>query len=197
MHKLPINLKSNYTQQLIDINLSKPEQYFCTKWLQYYWDFSYKYHHDPFLSSSLPLFLGKLQEKKQSVQQQTQARFSVNLLYKMNSLSPGPDKPAVQAIQLNPYQIQENQRNNNFMVKGNDQSEYNSTSSKVSRTLQSKPASGQSWVPVFEQLENEIKRRHYSPKTLKAYCTWTRQFQGYTKSKDYQHLYRINLKVLG
>jgi len=30
--------------------------------------------------------------------------------------------------------------------------------------------------------------RHYSPKTLKAYRTWTRQLQGYTKSKDYQEL---------
>ncbi|MBE9525853.1 MAG: integron integrase [Proteobacteria bacterium] len=43
-------------------------------------------------------------------------------------------------------------------------------------------------MPVYKQLENEIKLRHYSPKTLKAYRTWTRQLQGYTKSKDYQNL---------
>ncbi|WP_198263259.1 integron integrase [sulfur-oxidizing endosymbiont of Gigantopelta aegis] len=54
---------------------------------------------------------------------------------------------------------------------------------------QSSPeTSVQSWVPVYKQLENEIKLRHYSPKTLKAYRTWTRQLQGYTKSKNYQNL---------
>lgn len=44
---------------------------------------------------------------------------------------------------------------------------------------------GSSWVYVFDQLENEIKLRHYSPKTLKAYRGWAMQFQTFTKSKDY------------
>jgi len=41
---------------------------------------------------------------------------------------------------------------------------------------------------VFDRLLSEIKIRHYSPKTLKAYRGWTRQFQGFTKSKDYNLL---------
>jgi len=32
-------------------------------------------------------------------------------------------------------------------------------------------------------LENEIKVRHYSPKTLKSYRTWVRKLQTYTQSK--------------
>jgi integron integrase len=47
---------------------------------------------------------------------------------------------------------------------------------------------GTSWVFVFDQLIIEIKIRHYSPKTLKAYRVWIRQFQTFTKSKDYQKL---------
>ena len=45
-----------------------------------------------------------------------------------------------------------------------------------------------SWVFVFDQLVSEIKLRHYSPKTLKAYRGWIRQFQTFTKSKDYKTL---------
>ena len=35
---------------------------------------------------------------------------------------------------------------------------------------------GSSWVFVYEALNSEIKIRHYSPKTLKSYQSWTRHF---------------------
>jgi integron integrase len=44
------------------------------------------------------------------------------------------------------------------------------------------------WVFVFDTLNQEIKLRHYSQKTLKAYRGWTRHFQTFTKAKDYQSL---------
>nr|WP_246540514.1 phage integrase N-terminal SAM-like domain-containing protein [sulfur-oxidizing endosymbiont of Gigantopelta aegis] len=66
---------------LPDRKLPKPEQYLYTKWLRYYWDFCHKYHHNPLIPTSLSLFLSKLQEKKQSVQQQNQAKFAIGLLY--------------------------------------------------------------------------------------------------------------------
>jgi site-specific recombinase XerD len=47
---------------------------------------------------------------------------------------------------------------------------------------------GSSWVFVFDTPTSEIKLRHYSPKTLKAYRGWTRHFQTFTKAKDYQTL---------
>jgi integron integrase len=43
------------------------------------------------------------------------------------------------------------------------------------------------WTAVFEKLNDEIKIRHYSPRTLKTYSGWTRKFQTFVKSKD-QHL---------
>jgi site-specific recombinase XerD len=43
-------------------------------------------------------------------------------------------------------------------------------------------------VFVYNTLNSEIKIRHYSPKTLKSYWSWTRHFQTFTKSKDYQTL---------
>jgi len=41
-----------------------------------------------------------------------------------------------------------------------------------------------SWQNIFTGLNNEIKVRHYSPKTLKSYTIWARKFQGFTKSKN-------------
>ena len=87
MRQLPDDLNQSFSQMLISKSLRKPEQYFCSKWLRYYWDFCHKYHHNPFLPESLPLFLAKLQEKKQTEQQQNQARFAIHILYEMNSLA--------------------------------------------------------------------------------------------------------------
>jgi len=47
-------------------------------------------------------------------------------------------------------------------------------------------APGQSkadWTEVFN-VNNAVKMRHYSPKTLKAYSGWVRKLRTYTKSKD-------------
>ena len=40
------------------------------------------------------------------------------------------------------------------------------------------------WTSVYNDLDSEIKLRHSSPRTWSAYRGWTRQFQGFTKSKD-------------
>jgi len=45
------------------------------------------------------------------------------------------------------------------------------------------------WRSVYNDLHAEIKLRHYSPKTLRAYTGWARQLQTFTKSKDHYDLY--------
>ena len=77
MQKLPDELNTKFSQILLARQLSKPDQYFYTKWLRYYWDFCHKYHHNPFVPISLPLFLSKLQEKEQSIQQQNQTKYAL------------------------------------------------------------------------------------------------------------------------
>jgi hypothetical protein len=65
------------------------------KWLRYYWDFCHKYHFPPEQHASLPHFLKKLQEKRQTQVQQEQAAPAIWLFYALldakNSLpTPGP-----------------------------------------------------------------------------------------------------------
>ena len=53
----------------------------------------------------------------------------------------------------------------------------------VKEKVFSKPLAGASWKAEYIGLANEIQVRHYSPKTLKTYKQWLRQFQTYTRSK--------------
>ncbi len=47
---------------------------------------------------------------------------------------------------------------------------------------------------AYANLCTEIKTRHYSPKTLKAYTIWIRQFQTFNRSKDPQLLSSSDVK---
>jgi len=47
-----------------------------------------------------------------------------------------------------------------------------------------KKEKGASWVKEFSMLENEIRVRHYSPRTLRTYRGWVRKFQTFTLSKS-------------
>ncbi len=46
----------------------------------------------------------------------------------------------------------------------------------------------QKWQKALTALANEIKVRHYSPKTLKAYRTWVYKIQAYLNSKASESL---------
>jgi hypothetical protein len=41
-----------------------------------------------------------------------------------------------------------------------------------------------SWVWLYEKLDGAVKVRHYSPKALKAYVSWGRKLEAFTRSKD-------------
>lgn len=47
----------------------------------------------------------------------------------------------------------------------------------------SEELSGKEWGKAYTDLFAEIKVRHYSPKTLRAYTIWVRKFQAFTKFK--------------
>ncbi len=43
---------------------------------------------------------------------------------------------------------------------------------------------GASWVDELAKLREEIRVRHYSPKTLSSYYGWARKFQTFVRSKS-------------
>jgi len=53
----------------------------------------------------------------------------------------------------------------------------------TAKTVTAPKRTGASWIGLYDRLESAIKVRHYSPKTLQAYRSWTRQLQNFTRSK--------------
>jgi len=105
-----------------------------------------------------------LREKNQSDQQQKQASHAVSIYYEIGTTNSG--------------------ENVSFKDK-------NTIISTEKEGLKSKNAN---WKPVYDDLNAEIKIRHYSPKTLRAYTGWVGQFQNYAKSKDPQLLSTSDVK---
>ena len=136
------------------------------KWLRYYLDFCHKYKHNPQVSESLPQFINKLRDKKQSKQQQKQAFDAIIIYYKIFNIYPDWSN-----------------RTGNAEVKEQPVS-YG----------QSKPIETDQWNSVYTQLSNEIKVRHYSPKTLKAYAKWVLQFRKFVRNKPFEELSSEDVK---
>lgn len=157
------------------------------RWMGYYLDFCHKYNFAPNVSESLTHFIKKLDEKKQTKEQQHQAANAITLYRDVkyprleDSTVPRPLPPAQKGT-VEPS----NDR-------GINQPLVTSTSSTLlppiafSSRLE-KPATGASWKAEFDALANEIRLRHYSPKTLKTYHLWMRKFQAHTRSKPPESL---------
>jgi hypothetical protein len=60
--------------------------------------------------------------------------------------------------------------------------------------VEAKPVTGASWVEQYSRLVEEIQVRQFSPKTLKTYRQWLRQFQAFTKSKFPESLTTVDVK---
>ncbi|SPD73416.1 Integrase/recombinase (modular protein) [uncultured Desulfobacterium sp.] len=50
------------------------------------------------------------------------------------------------------------------------------------------------WQNIHTELRNEIKVRHYSPKTLKSYAMWARKHQSFSRNKDPELLSTSDVK---
>ena len=139
---------------------------FFKKWLRYYLDFCHKYKHYPTNTESVQFFINKLRDKKQSKEQQKQAFDSVLIYYEIFNIHPGWFK-----------------KENQGEVKEKIVSYNQSTS--VNKDI---------WRSVYNKLNNEIKVRHYSPKTFKAYSMWVKKFQNFVSNKPLEKLSSEDVK---
>jgi integron integrase len=154
MIQVPKALIKKYNLLLINSEIA-PDQYnHCKKWLRYYLDFCKKYAKSYTDSKSLFLFLEKLKEKKQTLLQQSQAKKAVELYYSGIEKSESPLKNVVSL-----HEIHEDIK------------------------LFDPKADNDPWVLAVDGIKNEIKLRHYSKKTLKAYSLWAEKLRYYTKNK--------------
>ena len=92
MLAIPSVLQSRFEEHLRNKTIPDHLQWPYKKWLRYYLDYCEKYHFSPIDKSSLPRFIGKLREKKQTEQQQGQAAEAIKMYYEILSQDDMPSK---------------------------------------------------------------------------------------------------------
>lgn len=165
------------------------------KWLRYYLDFCSKYHFDGKDPKSLPPFLEKLKSKNQKDFQVQQASDAIQIYYLLCKV---PDQSQVSnqprsssARKTYPKQtrpvnsVQEFQSPYSQKAKVSNPPPVRKDSyAAAGRTIGSKKTESKEWEAALSKLADEIKVRHYSPKTLKSYRSWVLKFKNYLKMKS-------------
>lgn len=88
MIQISQGLLQQFDKLLDDEHVLLDKRKYYKKWLRYYFDFCLKYEHVPEKPESLPAFINKLREKKQSRPQQKQAFDTIILYYKIFNIYP-------------------------------------------------------------------------------------------------------------
>ncbi|MDY6855689.1 MAG: integron integrase [Thermodesulfobacteriota bacterium] len=167
MLELPVDMKQKYHQFLQDKKIPSYTHNYYMKWLRYYLDFCQKYGFKETNQESLSAFIRKLVEEKENKNMQ---------------------KQAVQAVEFYYGFLQFHSKNNMQLFTG--------ISSKDPKgyIVDSLIDHEGEWADIFQDLNDEIIARDYSPKTLISYTKWLIKFQEFTKSKDPQSLSTQDVK---
>jgi len=144
------------------------------KWLRYYLYFRSKYPLPDSRSEQVKLFINKLQQKNQTAKQQKQAAHALSLFF-------------------------ESQPGNKGFSDSSDLNEASVLSPSAGKRFTGwrclKKSGYPEWDRIIDNLAAEIKTRHYSRKTLKAYADWTRKFQIYLQNKPPDELSKDDIKA--
>lgn len=182
MRQVSAPLVKQFNTLLVKNKIPRRNQGHYLKWLRYYLDFCHKYGLKVSDTQSLPDYIGKLKEKKQTTAQQQQAAKAIGIYYSLiqSQSDPPLKKPALQSHTS--MVVQENRGSFHAPLQAKLQPSYDKPDSASKKAIQ-KDAK-ECWDNAFTDLANEIKVRHYSPKTLKSYSTWVRKLYRHCKDKD-------------
>jgi len=143
---------------------------YARKWLRFYLDFCYKYKKNKLSFESLSGFIDKLASKKQTVEQQKQASWAITRYYELHE-----EHRVSKTTQGELITVLENTREQSVMTVKEGETRVAETPDKY---IACTP-----WLHEYKKMENSIRLRHYSPKTLEIYSLWVRKFQSFMKSK--------------
>jgi len=183
MQPLLPELVHAYDEILAQRKIAGGERNDYKKWLRYYLDYCHKYHHSPADKQSFSHFHKKLSSKNQSKASCRQAYAAVVLYHEMLGTS---SAPIAMPPQSQPHYDQRPVDSGRIVAAPAGQS--------ARPDPDSLKLTGASWVTVYEKLNSMIKVRHYSIRTLQAYRSWTRNFQGFTRSKAPELLCMTDVK---
>jgi len=201
MLAIPPTFKTQFEECLRNKPVPNSLHGYYKKWLRYYLDFCSKYSFPPRQKESLPHFIHKLQEKKQTKSQQEQAIKAISLFYEIVKSVPikvptrQNSNPQDRTFFKNSKQLRIREVTENpvpYKMVGVTPRHETATPSNMQsfspavnppEKIIVEPGKCASWKAHFSSLEEEIRVRHYSPKTLKTYRGWAGKFQTFCRSK--------------
>ena len=202
MLAIPPNLQGRFEETLRDKAIPNNLHGAYKKWLRYYLDFCNKYGFSRQKNESLLPFIQKLRSKRQTIAQQEQAAKAIALYYEIVKSVSQKRRTDKIPISQNPAHSNHSEKTSSYgqtpkVVRYNNEGIRPShESGPATNRVHEQPAvnfskktntgsgRGASWETQFASLENEIRVRHYSPKTLKSYRGWARKFQAFIRSKS-------------
>jgi integron integrase len=200
MRPIPQNILAGFNDLLKQRNVPPMLLADYRKWLLYFLDFSAKYPLPDSQSDQVRMFADKLRSKNQSAGQVEQAADAISLFFASlpgNKIDPSLVTGGASVSTLSGRQFE-----------SKSHADRNSASAKIAPPMVCEPpgvfqfappvrsgmrydewrclrkTEAPAWDAVIEKLAAEIKVRHYSRKTLKAYADWGRKFQNYLHDKD-------------
>jgi integron integrase len=211
MQKVPYDIWTQYEAFLKAKVKDVSQHENLKKWFLYFWDFRSKYHPPDSRSEQIRLFIEKLQNKGQSHIQQKQAAHAVSLYFQMHDAETkaattstashypaagkgSPRKVSDSASTPISPPLQDTQQPHPITEKGLAALRQ-SSGSRYSEWRCLEKSGSPAWDKVISDLSNEIKTRHYSRKTLKAYADWIRKFQGFLRDKLPEELTETDVKA--
>lgn len=143
------------------------------------------------------LFIEKLHKKNQSPDQQKQAAHALSLFFESQQrkavIGLAPESLVAPVITAESQPLPTSP-----LAKGRSMAPSNPPLSNGSRYNEWRclEKSGcAEWDDIIDKLAAEIKIRHYSRKTLKAYAEWGRKFQGFLRNKPPDELSAADVKA--
>jgi integron integrase len=164
------------------------------KWLRYYLDFRSKYPLPDSRSEHVRLFIEKLQKKHQPAEQQKQAAHALSLFFESQPQNKYVFKAQAKATTPTYSSLPDTQQPQDIPETLPATSQQSSFSRYNEWRCLEKSGSPE-WDRLITKLAAEIKTRHYSRKTLKAYADWSRKFQGFLHDKSPEELSSADVKA--
>ncbi|OGW28169.1 MAG: integrase [Nitrospirae bacterium GWC2_57_13] len=178
------------------------------KWLRYYLDFRVKYPPPDARSEQVRLFIQKMRSKGKSGKSLHHAAHALSLFFSL----PTSNKQAVKHAEK--VRAELSAPNEAATADGVEQPAQSAAAAEAvqkaapSATRAPNQRGGRKynewwslektispeWDGAIDALAGEIKARHYSRKTLKAYADWSRKFQIYLKHKMPEALSAADVK---
>jgi integron integrase len=177
------------------------------KWLQYYLDFRVKYPPPDIKSEQVRLFIEKMRSKGKAGKDLHHAAHALSLFFSMQSRKKQAASHAEQvreacsasAASSTMKPVPEGKRRPERAAGDASQTvrivPVNRPGRKYDEWWSLKKTRSSEWDKLIDALAAEIKTRHYSRKTLKAYADWSRKFQIYLKHKPPDDLSAQDVKA--